>query len=252
MTLYSIHLPVFEGPLDLLLRLIEREELDITSVALAQVTAQYLERLADLEQRQTKDLADFLVVAAKLVLIKSAVLLPRSSRPDPEDATRDVGQELVQQLQIYRRFKEIAGILHQREAEGLRSYIRLSLQPRPAPDPDLSEMTLQGLRALAKEALAVASALPVSRVVSPVVVTIEEQIDLIEHQLSQHLQIEFGGLLSQATTRIEVIVTLWAVLELIKRDRVRVRQEHLFGPIFIQRPVQTDPSAPDDTANRAQ
>ncbi|MGD2144818.1 MAG: segregation/condensation protein A, partial [Anaerolineae bacterium] len=115
MQLYQIQLPTFEGPLDLLLRLIEREELDVTSVALAQVTDQYLERLAELERRQPRDLADFLVVAAKLVLIKSAALLPRPSRPDaPEDA-EDVGQDLVHRLRLYKRFKEIAGLLHARE-----------------------------------------------------------------------------------------------------------------------------------------
>ncbi|MGD2178340.1 MAG: segregation/condensation protein A, partial [Anaerolineae bacterium] len=229
MSLYQIRLPVFEGPLDLLLKLIEREELDITAVALAQVTDQYLERLAELERRQTKDLADFLVVAAKLVLIKSVALLPRPSKPAPEDEVQDMGQDLVRQLQIYKRFKEIAGMLHDREARGLRSYIRLALPPRRAPQPDLTDVTLQELLTLAQEALEMTSGPPVGQVVSAITVTIEEQIDHIERQLSRRHQIVFRALLSQAATRIEVIVTLWAVLELIKQDRVCVRQDHLFG-----------------------
>jgi segregation and condensation protein A len=245
MPLYQIRLPVFEGPLDLLLQLIEREELDITAVALAQVTDQYLERLAELERRQTKDLADFLVVAAKLVLIKSTALLPGSSRPAPEDDVQDVGQDLVRQLQMYKRFKEIAGLLHEREARGLHSYIRLALPPRRAPEPDLSEVTLHDLLTLAQEALEAKKAGPsVGQVVSPVTVTIEQQIDHIERQLSQHHQIAFRTLLSRAATRIEVIVTLWAVLELIKQDHICVRQDRLFGQIVIQRPARPLVAAP--------
>jgi segregation and condensation protein A len=244
MPLHQIRLPVFEGPLDLLLQLIEREELDITAVALAQVTDQYLERLAGLERRRTKDLADFLVVAAKLVLIKSAALLPGSSKPAPEDDMRDVGQDLVRQLQIYKRFKEIAGLLHEREARGLHSYIRLALPWRRAPEPDLSGVTLHDLLILAQEALETKPGSPVGQVVSPVTVTIEEQIDHIERQLSQHHQISFRTLLSRAATRIEIIVTLWAVLELIKQDLICVRQDHLFGQIVIQRPARPLFAAP--------
>ncbi|MGD2144039.1 MAG: segregation/condensation protein A [Anaerolineae bacterium] len=241
MPLHQIRLPVFEGPLDLLLRLIEREELDITTVALAQVTDQYLDRLAHLGQREARDLADFLVVAAKLVLIKSAALLPDPSRPSPEDDAQDIGQDLVRQLQMYKRFKDIAGLLHLREEQGLHSYVRLVPSLRPDPDPDLSDVTLHHLLSLAKEALDVTSGRPVADVVSPVTVTIEEQIDHIRRALSQRGQIVFRALLSQATTRLEVVVTLLAVLELIKQDRVRVYQESLFGEIVIQGPPNASP-----------
>jgi segregation and condensation protein A len=252
MPLYQIQLPVFEGPLDLLLQLTEREELDITAVALAQVTDQYLDILAQLEQAQTRDLADFLVVAAKLVLLKSLALLPRPPSPAPNDDIQQVGEDLVRQLQIYKQFKEIAGLLHEREAGGLRSYIRLAIPPRRAPQPELSEVTLQDLLALAQEALEVTSGPPVGQVVSPVTVTIEEQIDHIERQLSHHRQIAFRALLSQAATRIEVVVTLWAVLELIKQDRVCVRQENLFGEIVIQKPVLPPLAAPSAIASPGQ
>ena len=235
MTLYKIQLPAFEGPLDLLLRLIEREELDVTTVALARVTDQYLERLAELEQRQPKDLADFLVVAAKLVLIKSAALLPRSPTPSPEDDVEDVGHDLVHQLQIYKRFKEIADLLHTREEGGLHTYIRLAPSPRRAPEPDLSQVSLQDLLSLAQEALDLAPGPPVDQVVSPVTVTIEEQIEHIERKLAQTQHVIFRTLLSQAANRLEIIVTLLAVLELIKQDRVSVRQDALFGEIVIEK-----------------
>ncbi len=254
MQLYQIQLPTFEGPLDLLLRLIEREELDVTTVALARVTDQYLERLAELEQREARDLADFLVVAAKLVLIKSAALLPSPSRPDSEQETEDVGQDLVHRLQIYKRFKEIADLLHAREESGLHTYIRLAPSPRRAPRPDLSEVSLQDLLSLAQEALDVASGPPVDEVVAPITVTIEEQIEHIELELARRRQIVFRSLLSRATTRIEVIVTLLAVLELIKQDRISVRQDALFSEIVIQRPTHPPDDAlaepPGPTAER--
>ncbi|MEA3376182.1 MAG: segregation/condensation protein A [Chloroflexota bacterium] len=251
MPFYQIKLPVFEGPLDLLLRLIEREELDITAVALAEVTDQYLERLADLEQREVRDLVDFLVVAAKLVLIKSAALLPSSSRPSPEDEAEDVGRDLVRQLKIYSQFKQVAGLLHERERKGLHSYVRLVPLRRLPPEPDLSDVTIQDLISLAQEALDTASGPPVGEVVSPVTVTIEEQIDHIEHELSRREQVSFRTLLSRAASRLEIIVTLLAVLELIKQDRVRVHQETLFGEIFIRK--LPDPSSNPDSrdANQA-
>jgi len=235
MPLYQITLPVFEGPLDLLLRLIEREELDVTAVALARVTDQYLERLADLERREARDLADFLVVAAKLVLIKSAALLPSSSRPGPEEDVEDVGYDLVRQLQIYSRFKKIARVLQEREEQGLHSYVRLAPSRRLRPEPDLDQVTLHDLLSLAQDALDTVSGPPVGEVVSPVTVTIEEQIEHIERELSQREDVPFRALLSRATTRVEIIVTLLAVLELIKQDRVRVHQERLFGEIVIRR-----------------
>lgn len=247
MQLYQIQLPTFEGPLDLLLRLIEREELDITSVALARVTDQYLARLAEMEHQRAKDLADFLVVAAKLVLIKSAALLPSfSARPSEEEA-KEVGQDLVERLQIYKRFKEIASLLQGREQSGLHTYIRLSPSPRRSPDPDLSDVSLQDLLALAQEALDKVPAPPVGDVVAPVTVTIDEQIDHIERRLNKSPRIVFRSLLSRAVSRLEVIVTLLAVLELIKQDRVAVRQDALFAEIIIERPpglVSDQASAP--------
>ncbi len=243
MPLYEIRLPVFEGPLDLLLRLIEREELDVTAVALAKVTDQYLERLAKLEQRDARDLADFLVVAAKLVLIKSAALLPSPAGSGPEDEGDEVGSDLVRQLRVYRQFKEVASLLQDRERRGWHSYVRLVPSRRLEPEPNLDQVTIEDLLSLAQDALKVTSGPPVGDVVSPVKVTIEEQIDRIEHQLSRQPSIAFRALLSQATTRLEVIVTLLAVLELIKQDRVRVRQGTLFGEIVIQRAAQAAQAA---------
>ena len=234
-SLYHIQLPVFEGPLDLLLQLIEREEFDITTIALARVTDQYLDQLAEMEKRQVKDLADFLIVAAKLLLIKSATLLPRPSQPQPEADLQDAGDDLVHQLQIYKRFKEIAARLHEREEAGLHSYVRLAPLPRHDPQPDLEDITLHKLLDLAREALKVKTGPPVGEVVTPVTVTIAERITHIEQELDRRPRIRFHDLFTSNATRTEVIVTLLALLELIKQNQAQVWQKSLFGDIFIQR-----------------
>ncbi len=235
---YQIQLPVFEGPLDLLLYLVEREELDITTIALAQVTDQYLAYLAELEHRQVRDLADFLVVAAKLLLIKSLALLPRPPTLSPE--AEDVGEELVRQLQVYKRFKEVATFLHEREVRRLRCYVRVAPPPHIEPHLDLGNVTLNDLLALVQEALDALPAQPVGEIVAPITVTIAEQIERIERQLAVREEVPFREFLSEATTRVEIIVTLLAVLELIKQNRARVRQEELFGEIVIER-QETEP-----------
>ncbi len=239
---YKVQLPAFEGPLDLLLHLVEREEFDITTIALAQVTDQYLAYLAELERRQVEELADFLVVAAKLLLIKSQALLPQPPVLTPEEG--DVGEELVRQLQAYKRFKEVAALLHEREKQGLHGYVRVAPLPRPEPQPDLGNMALTDLLVYVQEALDALPAPPVGDVVTPITVTVEDQIARIETQLTRQGQVRFREFLSEATTRIEIIVTLWAVLELVKQERARVWQERLFGEIFIER----EAAAPEELA----
>ncbi|MEA3342380.1 MAG: segregation/condensation protein A [Chloroflexota bacterium] len=243
---YEIRLRVFEGPLDLLLQLIEREELDVTTVALAKVTDQYLAYLEELEQRQVKELADFLVVAAKLLLIKSLALLSRPSEMTPE--AEDVGDELVQRLQVYKRFKAIAALLHEREEEGLHSYLRIAPLPHLEPQLDLGGVTFLDLAPLVQEALDATPAAPVGDVVTPTTVTIGEQIARIEERLARQRQVGFREVLSVAASRVEVIVTLLAVLELIKQHQVRVWQEQLFGEIVIERRTIAELSPADVAA----
>lgn len=235
---YEIQLPVFEGPLDLLLHLIEREELDITTIALAQVTDQYMAYLKELEHRDVKELTNFLVVAAKLLFIKSLALLPRPPLLSPE--TEDVGNELVRQLQIYKRFKEIASLLHDREKQGLHCYVRIAPLPHLDPQLDLGNTTINDLLTAVQEALDAVPAPSAGEVVAPITITITAQINHIENQLIHRRQVRFRDILSKATTRVEVVVTLLALLELIKQDRVQVRQEELFGEIIIERQMPAE------------
>jgi segregation and condensation protein A len=236
---YQVRLPAFEGPLDLLLSLIEREELDITTVSLAQVTGQYLSYLSELGDQRGSDLAAFLVVAARLVLIKSRALLPRSPTPD-EAEEEDVGKDLVRQLRLYKQFKEIAQHLHEREEQGLRSYARIASGRQVEPHLDLAGVTVEDLVQAARETLATMPAAEVGEVIAPATVTIWEQIEVIEDQIASRQHVRFRDVLSSAATRMEVIVTLLAVLELVKRGRALLSQERMFGEIFVRRPAVSE------------
>lgn len=231
---YQVQLPMFAGPLDLLLHLIEREELDITGVALAQVTDQYLTYLAILKEIEAEFLTDFLVVAAKLLYIKSQALLPKPPPSLAEEDEEDIGDQLAHQLRVYKQFKMVAETLRQREVDGLRSFVRTALPPKLETKLSLGEVTLDDLLAAVRQALAVRPADPdVSEVVSPVTVTIGEQMRLIRDKLTPRTPISFQGLLSRAATRMEVIVTFLAVLELVKQFVIDVRQDTVFGEIVI-------------------
>lgn len=240
---YSFDLPVYSGPLDLLLQLVEREELEITAVSLAQVTDQFLAAVRKLQAFEIADIADFLVIAAKLLHIKSQALLPRPPSLDPSE--EDLGDELARQLIAYRKYKEVAGLLHEREAQGLRTFVRVAAPPKIEPRLDLSNVRPEHLLLAMQRALALApQGPPVSSVVALPKFTIRDQIRLISLRLRAEGRASFRELLASATSRDEIVVTFLAVLELIKQGRVQGIQERLFGDIEI-RPVG-DWSATDE------
>jgi segregation and condensation protein A len=232
-TKYTVITPVYEGPLDLLLQLIERAELDVTSLALAQVTDQYLEHLNNLSDRDPDEVSAFLVVAARLLQIKSEALLPRP--PQREPGEEDPGQALARQLIVYKRFKELANILLQREIGHLRTY------PRQAPPPhldlgvDLSGLTIEDLLAAANWVFSQQVDVPtLSTVVPPPRVTIRQKISLIAEFLRQHRKGTFEQLLDDRRYRLDVVVTFLALLELVKRSMVVAQQDALFGRIAFE------------------
>jgi segregation and condensation protein A len=192
---YSISLPVFTGPLDLLLQLVEREELEITAVSLAQVTDQFLAAVRTLETLHLPDIADFLVVAARLIHIKSQALLPRPPSLGPSEA--DLGDDLARQLIAYRKYKEIARLLHERELQGLRTYLRLAPPPKVEPRLDLSNVEPQDLLEAVTRALALqAEGPPLSSVVIPPKVNIRDRIRLIGQRLRAGGRVTFYELLA--------------------------------------------------------
>lgn len=231
---YKVQIPVYEGPLDLLLDLIERAELDITAVSLATVTDQYLAYLNSLEQLKADEISAFLVIAAKLVQIKSEALLPRP--PEREPGEEDPGTSLVEQLRLYKRYKQIAVWLAELQEKGQHTYLRVAPPPKVEPKLDLSNLTLEGLLNAAETAFAKGTAKQaLGTVIAPPRVTIREKIELISKTLKNIQRASFRGLLGDRATRIEVVVTFLALLELIKRYRVTAHQEGLFGEIEFER-----------------
>ena len=231
---YSVSLPVFEGPLDLLLRLIEQEELDITTVALAQVTDQFLEHLERIPEKPAAELAGFLVVAAKLLQIKSEALLPRP--PDREPGEEDPAEALAQQLLLYRQFKEAAAQLANREEAGLRTYLRLSHEPPVSEQLDLGGLGLEGLRTAMLDALAGMPEDPsLERAAEPPKIRIRDKIRWIMDRLQREDQIGFNSLLSTAASRLDVVVSFLAVLELIKGRHIVASQAEPFADIELSR-----------------
>ena len=231
---YTVQLPVYEGPLDLLLNLIERAELDITTVSLALLTDQYLAYIHGLAQARADDISAFLVIAAKLLQIKSEALLPRP--PVREPGEEDIGQSLVDQLKLYKRYKEIAVSLDERQLAGLRTFLRVAPPPKVDAKLDLSNLTLEALLVAAKYVYAKEQAKePLDSIIAAPKITIREKIDLISKTLKGIPRASFRSLLGDKPTRLEIVVTFLALLELIKRYRVEARQESIFSDIQIDR-----------------
>jgi segregation and condensation protein A len=230
---YTIATPVYEGPLDLLLQLIERAELDITKLSLAQVTDQYLEYIHKLPDLAADEVSAFLVIAAKLLQIKSEALLPRP--PQREPGEEDPGEALARQLIIYKRYREIAGILYQREEAGLRTYLRVAPPPKLEGSFDLTGISIEDIAAAAQAIFTdLSRADALNAVVPPSRITIREKIALITDSLRLQKYVSFRSLINHENSRLEIVVTFLAMLELIKRHLVRVSQEGLFGDISLE------------------
>jgi segregation and condensation protein A len=230
---YTVVTPVYQGPLDLLLQLIERAELDITRLALAQVTDQYLAHIRQMQDVDAGEISAFLVIAARLIQIKSEALLPRPA--SREEGEEDPGEALIRQLMEYRRYKKVADWLGLQEASGLHTHLRLAPPPRVEAVLDLSHLSLADLAAAAREMLLNADPRPELRtVVTPSPVTIRQKISLIFNLLRTRGAATFRSLLQQARSRIEIVVTFFAMLELVKRHRILASQEQNFGEILLQ------------------
>lgn len=231
---YRISTAVYEGPLDLLLELIERAELDITRLALAQVTDQYLAHMKSLQERDPAEVSAFLVIAARLVLIKSAALLPRPTLDRRDEELEDPGEALARQLILYKRFKELAAWLDARDTAGLRTYLRVSSSPRVEPRADLTGISLDDLARYAYEILIGAADLPaLSEVVAAPRVTIREKILSILERLRTGSGLSFQSMVTEKQSRLEIVVTFLAMLELIKRHIVEANQTGLFSDIEL-------------------
>src|SRR4030067_318450 len=183
--MFELRLPVCEGLLDLLLHLLEKEELEITSVSLVQVTDQYLSYLHSVDEINMDAVAGCIAVGAKRLLLKSRPLLPREPGAAEEGEEEDVGEELARLLIEYRRFKEAASLLREREDQGLRSYPRLAPPPEVPPSLGLDRVTLRKLSRIFRDALRRLPAEEEPGTISRQEVSVREKVDEILAGLAQ-------------------------------------------------------------------
>ena len=229
----EISLPVFEGPLDLLLHLIERDDLDITAVSLVAVTDQYLGAIRSGDHFEPHALAEFIAIGAKLIYLKSKALLPRTPGESLALEDDEVGRELVDMLMEYRRFAEVTNLLQERQTGGIRAYPRLAPLPTRPPGPGLEDVTGDALLSLMLEILARTPAAVPMPVIPRVTVTLTQRMEDFRGRLRRGEPFSFRDVISECTSRLEVVVSFMAVLELLKSGECDARQSERFGDIEV-------------------
>jgi segregation and condensation protein A len=230
---YKITTDVYEGPLDLLLQLVEQAELDITKISLAKVTNHYLHHIRALSTKDPIEVSAFLVIAAKLVLLKSSILLPSGDKSDIEEEENPADQ-LVRQLILYKQFKEKSLWLKNRQEKGLRSYIRVSTPLRINEKLDLSGINIYDIvDILLNIYFQNENTTPMSDVVTITTLTIKNKINQIISLFQKQPQRSFSEFLDGENSRITLVITFLALLELIKNYSVHAQQEELFGDIIF-------------------
>ena len=224
----ALEVPGFQGPLDLLLNLIERRRLAITDVSLASVADQYLESVRALPAPDPDVLSEFLVIAARLLLLKSRALLPQPEEPDDEESVDD----LAERLEAYRRFKEVALELAERFESGEQAFPhppRPEMQHFQAPLAPIDAAVLARLwrTIAARQAIAPQREAPLDPRVS-----VADRLTYLRGRLTEGRAVRWSEIAGD--TLDELIATFLAVLELVRRSELLVRQEQSFGPIVLE------------------
>jgi len=245
-----IHLPLFEGPLDLLLYLIRRDKIDIHDIPIAPITRRYMEYLELMKELNLDVAGEFMVMAATLIHIKSKILVPVDpTEAEGEEDAGDPRDELVQRLLEFQRYKEAAGILHQKGQIRAATWTRPDTA-LPAIDDAGEEMLEAGLFDLIsafKELLDRRKTL-FAHEVAHEGKSIEERMEDLLALIKEGESIEFLELFAAEGTKPGMIVTFLALLELIRLRRVKVYQRGMFGSIRVFRPVGPESGAPQPAA----
>lgn len=228
---YQVKLQQFEGPLDLLLFLIKKEEINIYDIPIAQITQQYLEYIRMLEFLNLELAGEFLVMAATLMRIKARLLLP--VRPDEAEEDEDPRAALVQQLLEYQRFKEAASQLEAME------YQRRLVFARPEAEPGEAVVEVEYTYNLFELISAFKKVLEKAQVryieVRPEEISLEERIEALKIRIDEAGRMAFGDLFEGDTSKMDLVVTFLALLEILKLGFATARQTKPFGEIWIQR-----------------
>jgi segregation and condensation protein A len=235
---YKVRLEIFEGPLDLLLYLIKKDEVDIQAISIERITRQYLNYINTFKLLNIDLASEFIVMAANLMYLKSRTLLPRIEQTPEEDAEEDDPRwELIRQLIEYKKFKDAAGFLSLRELEQEGSFAHqadTSNLPAEKP-PTLAEVSIFDLIRAFQNVL---KRFEESHDFGDIIddrFTISDKIEWLMQHFQTGVSCRFDELFQSATTKTEVIVTFLALLELMKLNQFVVRQTNLLGNIVIER-----------------
>jgi segregation and condensation protein A len=236
--LYSIKVPVFEGPLDLLLHLIKDNKIDIYDIPITVITKQYLEYIEIMKELNLEIASEFLVMAATLIYIKSRMLLPPDETIETEEQ-EDPRAGLVQRLLEYQAYKEASGILREREE------IWANIFSRPPMDKDkvevepelyLFDVNIFDLMGALKKIM---SKVPPEAIkITRETLTVKDRIAMILDKMENEHTMRFDALFEEDTTRVQIIVTFLALLEILRLGLVRAYQDRDFGTIWIMRHSQ--------------
>ncbi|MFQ5850475.1 MAG: segregation and condensation protein A [Candidatus Binatia bacterium] len=231
----DVRLEMYEGPLDLLLHLIKKNEVSITDIPIALITEQYLSTLELMRSLSLDVAGEFLVMAATLIHIKSRVLLPPGEgRDGDEEEEVDSREELVRRLLEYQRFKDAAEDLERREMLHRDVFARSSEASQEFESGGLEGLSLFDLISAFRRVL---ERYPEEEVHTVTVekISVRERMNLLLDQLCRRAKVVFQSLFEGAVPRMDIVVTFLALLELIRIRAVRVTQEERLGPIVIER-----------------
>ncbi len=233
---YKVKLEIFEGPLDLLLFLIKRDEIDIYDISIERITRQYLEYLQAFKELNIDIAGEFIVMAANLIYLKSRSLLPADQQPPDEDAEEDDPRwDLIRQLIEYKKFKEAAAQLHVRALEQERVFSRdggsvAAMAEEPL---RLGEVGIFQLINAFQNVIKRVEAREDLREIFGEHFTVSDKIDVILQRLAGDSRLRFSDLFDAIAPRVEIVVTFLALLELIRLKQVRATQANPFGEIEI-------------------
>jgi segregation and condensation protein A len=244
---YEVKLDMFEGPLDLLLYLVTKAEVDIVNLPVAQITAQYLEYLDLMTELNIDIAADYLHMAATLTYLKARELLPPIEGEELAQTEEGIynREELVRQLLEYQKFKQAAGAFKNFETEQIHLFKRgiadaIERGPEDAESVDFGTISLFDILSAFKRVMERAQTDDAYRqTVLADTVKIDDRIERVLSVLTDHAEVRFEELFSDDVRKLVLVVTFMAILELVKMREITFRQEERFGPIFVVRRPQT-------------
>lgn len=234
---YIVSLKQFDGPLDLLLTLISNAKVDIQDIFVSEITEQYLESMKLVDELDMDSASEFLQMAATLLEIKSRAMLPKPPKPENEDELSPE-EALIKQLTEYKQFKELSARMHQLEQEARALMTKLPEEyPLPPPNIEITGLTLEKLfkayqKVLARAERAEQAELMASREIRRDTFTVSGCMARISRKLRGGT-FRFSELFQDVSTRQEVVTMFMALLELIKLNKIHVKQDNAYDEIFL-------------------